>query len=257
MDEIKLFESKQIRSILHAGQWHFSVVDVVAVLTESSNPRNYWSTLKKREKEKSGIELSTICVQLKLPAPNGKSYATDCAHKESLLRIIQSVPSAKAEPFKRWLAKVGSDVLDEKSNKRLAAHRKLKETQQRFFETVNDRGVDKEGFVRVLYAGDDALFGNVDMRAQYMIGKEENPEDYMNNLLLKGKDFAAELSNHHVRKKDLKGEEAIKKEHQSQNEAIRKHLTDQNIKPEELAPEKSIKQLKALKNKSNEENKKS
>ena len=246
MDEIKLFESKKIRSILYKGKWLFSVVDVIAVLTESNNPRNYWSTLKTRENEKTGIELSTICVQLKLPAPNGRKYTTDCADKEALLRIIQSVPSSKAEPFKRWLAKVGSDVIEEKNNKRLAAHKKLKETQNRFFANVKDRGVDNEGFIRVLDAGDKALFEGTDMNEKYGLEADEDTDDYMNNLLLKGKDFATELSNHHVVKKDLKGEEEISKEHEEQNKAIRKHLTDQEIKPEELPPESNIKEIKKL-----------
>ncbi|MBT31950.1 MAG: hypothetical protein CMO01_20010 [Thalassobius sp.] len=247
MDEVKLFESKQIRSILHNGQWYFSVVDVIAVLTDSNNPRNYWSTLKTREQKRTGIELSTICVQLKLPVPNGRKYATDCANQEALLRIIQSVPSPKAEPFRRWLARVGANVIDEKNNKRLAAHKKLKETQNRFFENIKDRGVGEEGFIRVLDAGDKALFGGADINEKYGIEEDESPDDYMNNLLLKGKDFATELSNHHVIKKDLQGEDAISKEHEEQNEAIRKHLTDQDIKPEELPAESNIKDIKKLK----------
>jgi len=246
MDEIKLFQSKRIRSIWHIDQWYFSVVDVVAVLTDSNNPRNYWSMQKTREKEKSGIELSTFCVQLKLPAANGRSYATDCANREALLRIIQSIPSAKAEPFKVWLARVGNEALDEKKSKRLAAHKKLKETQRRLYENVSERGVDKEGFIRVLYAGDDALFDSTDLHEKYKIASEENPEDYMNNLLLKGKDFATELSNHHIKQKDLKGEKAVSDEHRAQNKAIREHLTNQQITPEDLPPEESIDKLKKL-----------
>ena len=108
MSNIKLFESSQIRSIWSDDdqKWYFSVVDVVAALTESPNPRDYWYRIKQREKI-SGIELSTICRQFKLEAPDGKLRETDCSHAEGLLRIIQSTPSPKAEPFKRWLAKVG------------------------------------------------------------------------------------------------------------------------------------------------------
>ena len=86
---------------------YFSVVDVVAVLTDSDKPRDYWYRIKEREKI-SGIELSTICRQFKLEAPDGKLRETDCASTEGILRIIQSIPSPKAEPFKRWLAQVGS-----------------------------------------------------------------------------------------------------------------------------------------------------
>ena len=131
MSEIKLFESKEIRSTLHEGEWFFAVADVVGVLTESVNSGDYWRTLKHREHQ-----LVTNCHKLKMPASNGRMYKIDCANKEGLLRIIQSVPSPKAEPFKKWLANVGSKVLDEKANKRLAAHRKLKETQNRFLDNV-------------------------------------------------------------------------------------------------------------------------
>jgi DNA-damage-inducible protein D len=124
MSNVKLFENQKIRSIwIEVEQkWYFSIVDVVAVLTDSANPRDYWYRIKQREKI-SGIELSTICRQFKLPAPDGKLRETDCAHTEGLLRIIQSVPSPKAEPFKRWLAKVGYERLEEIENPELAATR--------------------------------------------------------------------------------------------------------------------------------------
>lgn len=124
MSNIKLFESSKIRSIWSDDEqkWYFSVIDVVAALTESTNPRDYWYRIKQREKI-SGIELSTICRQLKLESPDGKLRETDCSHTEGLLRIIQSIPSPKAEPFKRWLAKVGYERLEEIENPELAAAR--------------------------------------------------------------------------------------------------------------------------------------
>ena len=124
MSNIKLFESKQIRSIWSEDdqKWYFSVIDVVAALTDSQNPRDYWYRIKQREKV-SGMELSTICRQFKLESPDGKLRKTDCSHTEGLLRIIQSIPSPKAEPFKRWLAKVGYERLEEIENPELAAAR--------------------------------------------------------------------------------------------------------------------------------------
>ena len=107
-----VFEDKEIRRIWHNGEWFFSVVDVVRALTESSNSRNYWNMLKAREAE-HGIELYTFCVQLKLTAEDGKLRETDCANTEALLRIVQSIPSKKAEPFKLWLAKVGYERVQE------------------------------------------------------------------------------------------------------------------------------------------------
>jgi prophage antirepressor-like protein len=90
-----VFQDKKIRRVWHDSQWFFSVIDIIHALTDSSNPRNYWSMLKARETE-HGIELSTFCVQLKLPSSDGKYYDTDCANTKSIFRIIQSIPSKKA-----------------------------------------------------------------------------------------------------------------------------------------------------------------
>lgn len=124
MSAIKLFESKKIRSVWDAleEKWYFSVVDVVGALTDSPDPKDYWYRIKKREKV-SGIELSTICRQLKLESADGKKYLTDCANTEGVLRIIQAIPSPKAEPFKLWLAKVGYQRLEEIENPELAMTR--------------------------------------------------------------------------------------------------------------------------------------
>ena len=106
-DALVVFQSRKIRRVLHEKEWFFSVVDVVKVLTESTDAKDYWYRLKKRELESSKVELSTFCRQLKLESADGKKYSTDCANTQSLFRIIQSIPSPKAEPFKQWLAKVG------------------------------------------------------------------------------------------------------------------------------------------------------
>ena len=98
-----VFEGNRIRRTWHENEWFFSVVDVVAVLTESLDAKDYWYKLKKRELESSEIKLSTFCRQLKLPASDGKFYETDCANLAGVFRIIQSIPSKKAEPFKLWL----------------------------------------------------------------------------------------------------------------------------------------------------------
>lgn len=125
MANIKLFESKKIRSMWNEEEqkWYFAVVDVIEALTDSDKPRDYWYRLKRREKESSGIELSTFCRQLKIESSDGKKYNTECSDVEGLLRIIQSIPSQKAEPFKRWLAQVGYQRLEEIENPELAQHR--------------------------------------------------------------------------------------------------------------------------------------
>ncbi|MEI6048160.1 MAG: Bro-N domain-containing protein [Bacteroidota bacterium] len=118
MSNIKLFEDKQIRSHWNEEeqQWYFSIIDVVEVLTYSSNPRDYWFKMKIRVKTEDGLELSTICRQLKLKAADGKMRETDVANTQTLLRIIQSIPSPKAEPFKQWLAKTGYERIQEISD---------------------------------------------------------------------------------------------------------------------------------------------
>jgi len=112
---IKLFESKKIR--VHwdndSEKWYFSVIDIIETLTESNNPRRYWSDLKRKLTKEGFNQLYEIIVQLKLKASDGKKYTTDCADTEGLLRIIQSIPSPKAEPFKTWLAKVGYERIEE------------------------------------------------------------------------------------------------------------------------------------------------
>ena len=100
-DKIIVFGAKQIRRALVDDEWFFSVVDIVGALTDSPNPRNYWNMMKAREKETSEVQLSTICVQLKLTSADGKSYKTDAGNTEGAFRIIQSIPGPKAEPFKR------------------------------------------------------------------------------------------------------------------------------------------------------------
>lgn len=121
--KLALFEEKEIRRTWEEGKWYFSVVDVVFALTDSKDPRDYWYRLKQRVKEEEKIELSTICRRLKLVAADGKYRLTDCADTEGILRIIQSIPSKKAEPFKRWLAKVGSERIEEIQNPELAMDR--------------------------------------------------------------------------------------------------------------------------------------
>ena len=124
--KIKIFSSKKIRSHWDAEKekWFFSVIDVVEALTDSFDPKDYWYKIKKREKI-SGIELSTICRQLKMESSDGKKYLTDCSDTEGILRIIQSIPSPKAEPFKQWLAKVGYERIEESQDPELGIERAM------------------------------------------------------------------------------------------------------------------------------------
>ena len=121
--KIAIFRGKKIRKTIYNNEWWFSVVDVIGALTDSVNPRDYWYRMKVRVKSEDGVELSTICRQLKLEALDGKKYETDCANTEGIFRIIQSIPSPKAEPFKLWLAKVGYERVKEIEDPELATKR--------------------------------------------------------------------------------------------------------------------------------------
>ena len=128
---LQLFEDKKVRAVWDTEQekWYFSIIDVVLVLTESANPNNYWKVLKNRLK-KEGSQLVTNCNQLKMQSSDGKYYKTDVADTELLFRLIQSIPSPKAEPFKLWLAQIASERLDEMQDPELSIDRALEQCLQ-------------------------------------------------------------------------------------------------------------------------------
>ena len=137
-NEIKLFEGNKIRSSWdnEKEEYYFSIIDVIKVLTNSSNPRDYWYKVKKRMTDEEKSQLSTICRQLKLKSTDGKMYMTDVADMQGIFRIIQSIPSPKAEPFKMWLAEIGKERIDEIIDPELTIDRAL--------ETYLKKGYSKE-----------------------------------------------------------------------------------------------------------------
>ncbi|MEA3494419.1 MAG: Bro-N domain-containing protein [Bacteroidota bacterium] len=137
-NKLKLFQEQKIRTHWDETEekWYFSIIDIVEILTDSINPRDYWYRIKKRLDDEEKAELSTICRQLKMQASDGKMRITDCANTEGVFRIIQSVPSPKAEPFKRWLAKVGYERVEEIENPELA--------QERMKEIYEQKGYPKD-----------------------------------------------------------------------------------------------------------------
>ena len=146
-DKIQLFEDKRIRTAWdeEKEEWYFSIVDVVAVLTDQPDQRgasNYWAKLKQRLKEEGADQLLTNCQQLKMKSPkDGKRYNTDVADTEQLLRIIQSIPSPKAEPFKLWLAQVGREHIEETIDPELTIERALETYLKKGYtrEWINQR----------------------------------------------------------------------------------------------------------------------
>lgn len=203
--KIAVFKGREIRRVLEGNEWLFSVVDIIAALTDSDKPRDYWYRMKKREKESSGVELSTLCRQLKIEASDGKKYLTELVNTENAFRIIQSIPSPKAEPFKRWLARVGYERIQEIENPELATKRtraiyKAKgysddwiEKRMRGIairEELTDewkkRGVENEPEYAILTAEiSKATFGLTPSQYKRLKGlKRENLRDHMNDLEL-------------------------------------------------------------------------
>ncbi len=203
-NKIIVFENKQVRRIWHDEEWFFSVIDVVGALTDSENPRDYWFKMKKRERLEAGLELSTICRQLKMKAPDGKMRETDTANVKGLFRIIQSIPSPKAEPFKQWLAQVGYERVREIENPELA--------QERMKELYEKKGYPKDW---------------IDKRLRGIAIRQNLTDEWKERGIASEKDFAiltAEISKATfglapAEYKDLKG--LTKK-----NQNLRDHMTD-------------------------------
>ena len=204
--QIKLFEEKKVRSIWDENeqQWYFSVIDVVEVLTESVNPRDYWFKMKKRVHSEDGLELSTICRQFKMTAQDGKMRETDCANVKSLLRIIQSIPSPKAEPFKQWLAQVGYERMQEIENPELA--------QKRMKEIYEKKGYPKDW---------------IDKRLRGIAIRQNLTDEWKERGITKEKDFAiltAEISKatFGLTPSEYKNVKGLTKKNQN----LRDHMTD-------------------------------
>jgi DNA-damage-inducible protein D len=198
-----VFQDKKIRRIWCNDEWFYSVVDIVEVLTDSSNSRNYWSMLKKRELE-HGIELSTFCVQLKLISADGKTYETACANAKSLFRIIQSIPSKKAEPFKLWLAQLAHERIEEIENPELA--------QDRVKEYYELKGYPKDW---------------IDKRLRGIAIRQELTEEWKNRGVAKETEFAI-LTNEITKATFGKTVQEYKefKRLTKKNQNLRDHMTD-------------------------------
>ena len=198
-----VFQDKKIRRIWHEEQWFFSVVDVVEVLTDSTIPRRYWADLKAKLKEE-GFELYDKIVQLKLISADGKYYETDCANTESLFRIIQSIPSKKAEPFKLWLAQVGYERIEEIENPELA--------QDRVKQYYEMKGYPKDW---------------IDKRLRGIAIRQDLTDEWKNRGIEEEKDFAI-LTNEISKATFGKNTEEYKKFKglSRKNQNLRDHMTD-------------------------------
>ena len=198
-----VFEGKNIRRIWYQDEWWFSVVDIIMGLTDSSDPRNYWKVLKHRLAEE-GSEMVTNCNQLKLPASDGKYYETDCANTKSLFRLIQSIPSKKAEPFKLWLAQVGYERIQEIENPELG--------QDRIKEYYELKGYPKEW---------------IDKRLRGIAIRQELTDEWKNRGIQQETDFAI-LTNEITKATFGKTVQEYKefKQIPKPNQNLRDHMTD-------------------------------
>lgn len=204
-NKLIVFEDKKIRRVFHNEEWYYSVIDIVGAIAKSKNYRRYWSDLKRKLKKEGFVEVYEKIVQLKMKAPDGKMRSTDLGNTETMFRIIQSIPSPKAEPFKRWFAKVAKERIDEIENPQLAAERarqyykelgyndewiatRLKsiEVRGQLTDEWKDRDV-QEGMEYAILTAEisRATFGMTPSQyKKYKNLKRENLRDHMDNLEL-------------------------------------------------------------------------
>jgi len=200
-NSLVIFQDQKIRRIWYNDKWFFSVIDIVAVLTESTDARTYWKVLKHRLR-REGSEVVTKCNQLKLPATDGKLYETDCADTEILFRIIQSVPSKNAEPFKLWLAKVGYERVEEIQNPELA--------QARMKEIYKAKGYSENW---------------IEKRVRGIAVRHELTEEWDKRGVKQAKEYAI-LTNEISKATFGKTVEEFKKHKCLRSENLRDHMTD-------------------------------
>jgi DNA-damage-inducible protein D len=253
-------ESTIIRRQWVNDRWYFSVVDVVAVLTNSPNPRNYWSMLKRKLADEGYDELYRNCVQLKMRSLDGKKYSTDAADTETLLRIIQSVPSPKAEPFKQWLAKVGAERIEEATQSDIMAG--FSDEQKRLFlrgqvadwntqlgetaqlsgvATGRDFAVFQDWGYRGLYDGEKSR----DIAARKGLSRGQHILDYMGSTELAANLFRITQTDEQLRLHDVHEKDEANRTHFAVGQKVRKAIADiGGTMPEHLpTPAESIQEL--------------
>lgn len=259
MNNVKLFESNMIRSVWNEeeGQWYFSVVDVVGALTDQKNARSastYWAVLKKRLKEE-GNELLTLCKQLKIEATDGKMRLTDTANTEGMLRIIQSIPSPKAEPFKMWMAQLGADrvqdieaakLMNKEIDDRLAARNDVRQHNVALADAAFAAGVktnldfavfQNSGYMG-LYNGETAG----DIKRRKKIKKNDEILDHMSSVELGANLFRITQAEDKLRREGVSSKEEANKVHYPVGRIVRKTIEELGgIMPEELpTPDASL-----------------
>jgi len=270
--KIVLFKGKKIRKTLFQNEWWFSVIDVIEALTNSIQPSKYWTAMKARVQNEENFQPSTICRQLKLLAEDGKMRETDCADTEGIFRIIQSIPSPKAEPFKRWLAKVGFERVQEIENPELATKRtrllyKLKGYSDDWIEkrirgiTIREeltdewqkRGAKEQKDYEILTAEiSKATFGITPSEYKKVKGlKRENLRDHMDDFELIFTMLGERSTTEIHKTEDSQGKEKLKQDAKRggriagiAKEQLEKEIGRPVVSKKNYLPKKSIKKLK-------------
>jgi hypothetical protein len=238
---ITLFEQQPVRRVWHDNRWFYSVIDTVAVLVQNDNPRRYWSDLKRKLKNQGFADVYERIVQLKLLAPDGKFYATDCADTETLLRIIQSIPSPKAEPFKQWLAGLGADVIDDRTEdqRRLDYRGPKAEAHKGLHAEIHERGVrSRRDHAEFDIEGHKGLYGGEtpsETEAKRAIPPGEGPswmgsEEMVDNM------FRDVQSRAYIKRLDITGKGAVTQAHEEVSRSVRKYIVEElgGTPPEQL-----------------------
>jgi DNA-damage-inducible protein D len=270
--QIALFRGKEIRKTLHDNEWWFSIIDVVEALTGNERPRKYWNDLKKKLIKEGYTEVSEKIGQLKLQAVDGKNYLTDCANTETIFRIVQTIPSPKAEPFKRWLAKVGYERIQEIEDPELATKRtrtlyKAKgypddwiekrmrsiAIREELTDEWNNRGVAEQKDYAILTAEiSKAAFGITPSEYKKLKGiQRQNLRDHMNDLELIFSMLGEAATTEITRNRDTQGFDENKQaaiEGGSVAGTARKELESKSgkkvVSKENYLPEKTKKKLR-------------
>ena len=244
-----------IRHVWHNDHWYFSVVDVIAALTDSADPGNYWTVLKRRLQDEGASEVVTDCHRLKMRAIDGKMRATDAAGAETMLRIVQSVPSPKAEPIKQWLAREGARSLEEtagdlkENQRRLFLRGEIAEKNRSLADTVTGAGIVSQRDFAIfqdfgykgLYNGETAR----DVAARKGLARGQRILDHMVSEELAANWFRITQAEAKIRREDVDNKADANQTHYNMGKAVRGFILEQGgTPPEELpTPEQSIQQL--------------
>ena len=259
MKDVKLFQSSQIRSVWNdeAGEWFFSIVDVVGALTESSDTKQYIKRMRSRDPELNS-KWGTICTPLKMLAPDGKMRKSQTANTESILRIIQSIPSPKAEPFKQWLAQLGADrihdleaaeAINKEIDARIAARHDIKQQNVALADAAFAAGVKTNlDFAKFQNSGYMGLYGGEtagDIKRRKKLKPNQEILDHMSSVELGANLFRITQAEDKLRRENISSKEAANKVHYEVGRTVRKTIEELGgTMPEKLpTPEESIKQL--------------